>query len=195
MTNIRQWLDSLSLAQYAEAFEENDIDREILRELTEQDLEKLGVGSLGHRKKLLKAISSLAREEPPGLDSRHDSESTVSRPSLGGEAERRQLTVMFADLVGSTELSQKLDPEDLREVNRAYQDTTKAVIEDNGGFVAKYMGDGVLAYFGYPQAHEDDAERSVRAGIELVERVPKLGIVPELAVRVALRPVPWSWVR
>ena len=124
MTNIRQWLDSLNLAQYAEAFEENDIDREILRELTERDLEKLGVGSLGHRKKLLKAISSLAREEPPGLDSRHDSESTASRPSLGGEAERRQLTVMFADLVGSTELSQKLDPEDLREVNRAYQDTT-----------------------------------------------------------------------
>ena len=148
---------------------QNDIDAEVLSELTDGDLEKFGV-SLGHRKRLLKAIASLGSQEPaanlalPSRRSTHVPEA----------AERRQLTVMFCDLVGSTALSARLDPEDVREIVGAYHHCCADLIAKAGGFVAKYMGDGVLAYFGYPQAHEHDAERAVHAGLALVEAVPKL---------------------
>ena len=170
MDNIAHWLSQLGLGQYADVFTENAIDEEVLQDLVESDLEKLGI-KLGHRKKLLKAISTLqAGSTISPVDSPGDS---TASPSVGAirpaEAKRRQLTIMFCDLVGSTELSGKLDPEDLRNVNLTYQGACKAVIEHYDGFVARYMGDGVLAYFGYPQAHEDDAERAIHAGLGIVE--------------------------
>ncbi|MBR0750269.1 hypothetical protein JQ582_40850 [Bradyrhizobium japonicum] len=151
MQQIAEWLDTLGLGQYAQRFAENDIDPSVLRELTDNDLEKLGV-SLGHRKKMLRAIAEIAE--------------TGRRPvrTPWTPAERRQLTVMFADLVGSTALSTRLDPEDLREIIGAYHRCCAQEIEKFGGFVARYLGDGVLAYFGYPRADEDDAERAVGAG-------------------------------
>jgi hypothetical protein len=166
--DVAVWLRGLGFEQYETLFRENDIDAEVLSDLTDGDLEKIGV-SLGHRKRLLKAIAILGLTE------------TAAKPApplppqtSPDAAERRQLTVMFCDLVGSTALSARLDPEDLRGIIGAYQRCCAALIERNGGFVAKYMGDGVLAYFGYPQAHEHDAERAVQAGLAVVEAAPKL---------------------
>jgi hypothetical protein len=161
------WLRSLGLGQYEAAFRENAIDLSILPDLTDQDLEKIGV-LLGHRRKLLRAIAN--------LETQMTSASTVASPattdaSPRDAAERRQVTVMFSDLVGSTALSVRMDPEDLREVISAYQNCVAETVQRFSGFVAKYMGDGVLVYFGYPQAHEDDAERAVRAGLELITAV------------------------
>jgi class 3 adenylate cyclase/tetratricopeptide (TPR) repeat protein len=153
-------LRSLGLEQYLQAFRVNAIDGEVLASLTTAELQEIGVGPLGHRKKILAAIRDLTAD-------------SASQPLGGSEphggAQHRQLTIMFADLVGSTQLSQQLDPEDLREISRAYQDAAKSAIGRFDGNVAKYMGDGVLAYFGYPHSHEDDAERAVRAGLALVE--------------------------
>jgi class 3 adenylate cyclase len=158
---ITTWLDGIGLAQYATVFVENAIDPGILPDLTETDLERLGV-ALGHRKRMLRAIASL-------------SGASATTPVLPqSEAERRQLTVLFCDLVGSTALAVKLDPEDLREVIRGFQSSCAAVISQMGGYVARFMGDGLLAYFGYPQAHEDDAERAVRTGLALVAKVSQL---------------------
>ena len=147
MQQIVDWLQKLGLGQYAQRFAENDITFVILPDLTDQDLEKIGVASLGHRRQLLRAIAELkgapefgTAAAPPAP--RHDT------------AERRQVTVMFSDLVGSTALSARMDPEDLREVISAYQKCVAETVQRFGGFVAKYMGDGVLVYFGYPQAHE-----------------------------------------
>ena len=166
--DIDSWLRGIDLAQYAELFRANDIDIELLGRLTNDDLKDIGVVSFGHRKKLLEAIAELAGTVPvlpqPAL----------SEPKAQDTAERRQVTVMFSDLVGSTSLSTKLDPEDLRTVIAAYHRCATEVVERNGGFVAKYMGDGMLAYFGYPKAHEHDAEHAVRAALALVEAVPKL---------------------
>jgi class 3 adenylate cyclase len=134
--------------------------------LTDQDLKDLGV-SLGHRRKMLRAIAELAGPTTP-------QPTALTEPKPQDFAERRQLTVMFCDLVGSTALSARLDPEDLRGIIGAHHRCCTELIERNGGFVAKYMGDGVLAYFGYPRAHEHDAERAARAGLALVEAVPKL---------------------
>src|SRR6185437_4385606 len=171
----------LGLGQYAQRFAENYIDASVLRDLTDQDLEKIGI-PLGHRKKLLRAIRELADASaaPPPA--------TAFRPAPSDSAERRQLTVMFIDLVGSTALSTRLDPEDLQEIIGAYHRCCAKVITQSGGFVARYLGDGVLAYFGYPQAHEDDAEQAVRAGLALVEAVAKLdaGQAPSLHVRVGI---------
>lgn len=180
MTDIRQWLEQRGLGEYAELLVENEVDIEVLPELQDADLEKIGF-ALGPRKKLLKAIRELdsSRAGNPVQE-------TTPKSPPSGDAERRQLTVMFADLVGSTELSQQLDPEDLREINRAYQDAATAAIEKYEGFVARYMGDGVLAYFGYPRAHEDDAERALRAGMELTESVRNLDADVALAVRVGI---------
>ena len=165
--DIGIWLRSLGIEQYETLFRENDIDVEVLSDLTDGDLEKIGV-SLGHRKRLLKAVAALAGPAPA-------SRTTFTPIPLAPEAaERRQLTVMFCDLVGSTALSARLDPEDVREIVGAYHHCCADLIAKAGGFVAKYMGDGVLAYFGYPQAHEHDAERAVHAGLALVEAVPKL---------------------
>ena len=166
--DVGDWLRSLGLGQYEALFRENEIDAEVLADLTDGDLEKLGV-PMGHRKRLLKAIASLNAIETPAKAT-----SPTPTPPAQDVAERRQLTVMFCDLVGSTAMSARLDPEDMREVIGAYHRCCAALIERNGGFVAKYMGDGVLAYFGYPQAHEHDAERAVQAGLAIVEAAPKL---------------------
>ena len=163
--DIPAWLRGLGLEQYAPEFRDNDIDGEVLRRLTGEDLRELGVTSIGHRRRLLDAIAALADEPPAALD-------TQARAG----AERRQLTVMFCDLVGSTELSAHLDPEDLREVIVAYHRTVAEGVAGFNGFVAKYMGDGVLVYFGYPQAHEDDAERAVRAGLGVIDAVRRLDV-------------------
>jgi class 3 adenylate cyclase/tetratricopeptide (TPR) repeat protein len=166
---IAAWLASLGLERYEPAFRENEIDAEVLPELTETDLAALGL-PVSPRRKLLTAIAAL-REGARLLPA---AEQPVQAAAPIAEAERRQLTVMFCDLVGSTALSARLDPEDLRSVIRAYHRCVAAVIERGGGFVAKYMGDGVLAYFGYPRADEHDAERAVRAGLGLVEAVAGL---------------------
>jgi class 3 adenylate cyclase/predicted ATPase len=168
VSSIAEWLLSLGMPQYTQRFSEDDIDLDVLGELTDQDFDRLGV-SVGHRRRMLKALRELGGSSPATA---HVATATpaASQPS----AERRQLTVMFCDLVGSTALSGQLDPEDLRGIIGVYHRCCAELIERSGGFVAKYMGDGVLAYFGYPQAHEDDAERAVRAGLALVDAVPKL---------------------
>jgi class 3 adenylate cyclase/predicted ATPase len=168
MQHIAEWLKTLGMSEYTQRFADNDIDESVLRDLTEQHLEKLGV-SLGHRLKMLRAISELATAP---IVARQPPAASVSNPS--DAAERRQLTVVFCDLVGSTALSGRFDPEDLRSIIAVYHRCCTELVERNGGCVAKYMGDGVLAYFGYPRAHEHDAERAVRAGLALVEGVPKL---------------------
>ena len=168
MQQIADWLEKLGMSEYARRFAENDIDTSVLRHLTDQDLKELGV-SLGHRRKMLAAIAELASAVPgspqPAVDRAEASQDT---------AERRQVTVMFSDLVGSTALSARMDPEDLREVISAYQKSVAETVRRFDGFVAKYMGDGVLVYFGYPHSHEDDAERAVRAGLEIIGAVARL---------------------
>jgi class 3 adenylate cyclase len=175
--DISEWLEALGLGKYVEVFAENEIDCEALPHLTEDDLKEIGV-ALGARRKLLAAIARLEDKIGP----RPDSE--ISGDRLGAtEAERRQLTVMFCDLVGSTELSHKLDPEDLREVMRRYQDAVAGAITRYEGYVAKFLGDGVLAYFGWPQAHEDQAERAVRAGLDAVAEVARLTLDNNVALQ------------
>jgi class 3 adenylate cyclase len=177
--DVGGWLRSLGLGQYEALFRASDIDADILPELTEVDLEKLGV-SLGHRKRLLRAISGLAAAE------------TLATPSAStgakaqDAAERRQLTVMFCDLVGSTPLSTRFDPEDLREIVGSYHRCVADTVARFSGFVAKYMGDGVLIYFGYPEAHEDDAERAARAGLAVIDAVGQLATQEPLNVRIGI---------
>src|SRR5262245_30835667 len=162
--DVGGWLRSLGLGQYEALFRASEIDADILPALTEVDLEKLGV-PLGHRKRLLRAISGLTAAETSAAPA------ASTGPKPHDAAERRQLTVMFCDLVGSTALSVRFDPEELREEIRAYQNTVSGVVARYDGFVAKFVGDGVLAYFGYPRAHEDDAERAVRAGLDIAAAV------------------------
>src|ERR1700739_2108872 len=173
--DIVVWLRSLGRGEEEGVFRENEIDETVLPSLAEGDLKQLGVTALGHRVKLLEAIAAL-RNDASGKAPFVDAATTSSTPSARPEdrAERRQVTVMFSDLVGSTALSGRMDPEDLRELISAYQKCATETVARFGGFVAKYMGDGVLVYFGYPQAHEDDAERAVRAGLELVAAVSAL---------------------
>jgi len=177
--DVGGWLRNLGLGQYEALFRANEIDADILPELTEADFEKLGV-PLGHRKRLLRAISGLATAETSAAPFA----STGATPH--DAAERRQLTVMFCDLVGSTALSARLDPEDLRRIIGAYHRGVTEIVEGFGGFVARYMGDGVLVYFGYPRAHEDDAERATRCGLALVDRVPQLVQGEEFQARVGI---------
>ena len=168
--DIAAWLRDLGLERYAQAFLGNHIDLRVLRSLTDDDLKELGVASLGHRKQLLEAIAALrAPAGQPAAGAEPGAAATTPR-----KAERRQLTVLFCDLVGSTELSARLDPEDLGAVMRTYQNCCADVVRRWDGHVARYLGDGVLAYFGWPQAHEDDAERAVRAGLDLVAAVGRL---------------------
>src|SRR5215472_391213 len=164
--DVLGWLRNLGLEQYEAIFRDNDIDASLLLSLTNEDLKEIGVASLGHRRKLLEAIAVL-RAEQVGV-------AVGPTPVAAPEAERRQLTVMFCDLVGSTLLSARLDPEDLREVYAAYHRAVAHVVRSFDGFVAKYMGDGVLVYFGYPQAHEDDAERAVRAALSAIDAIGRL---------------------
>jgi class 3 adenylate cyclase/tetratricopeptide (TPR) repeat protein len=161
--DVALWLRSLGLAQYEQAFRDNAVDADILPRLTSDDLKDIGVHAVGHRRKLLDAISRLDR-------------SPAHPATVSAEAERRQLTVMFCDLVESTTLASALDPEEYRAVLNAYHEACSGTVAEFGGFVAKYMGDGVLAYFGYPQAHEDDAVRAVRAGLALTEEVARVPV-------------------
>lgn len=162
--DVAQWLRSLGLAQYEQAFRDNAVDVDTLPRLTSDDLKEIGVQAVGHRRKLLDAIAHLDR--------------SLAHPAdVDAEAERRQLTVMFCDLVESTALASALDPEEYRAILNAYHGVCARTVAAFGGFVAKYMGDGVLAYFGYPQAHEDDAVRAVRASLALTEEVPHV-LVP-----------------
>ena len=180
MQPIAEWLANIGLERYAPAFAENDIDFSVLPHLTDADLERIGV-SLGHRRKILAAIAGLvggAQSAPQPVR---------SEPKPQETAKRRQVTVMFSDLVGSTTLSARMDPEDLREVISSYQKCVAETVSHFGGFVAKYMGDGVLVYFGYPQAHEDDAERTVRAGLALIAAVGALKAASPLQTRVFFR--------
>ena len=187
------WLRSLDLGKYEAAFRENEIDETVLPNLTAEDLKELGVTALGHRRKLLDAISAL-RGDAGGKSPHADiaTASSAPRPPPEDRAERRQVTVMFSDLVGSTALSARMDPEDLREVISAYQTCVAETVRRFGGFLAKYMGDGVLVYFGYPQAHEDDAERAVRAGLELVAAVSALKASVSLQTRQSASRLDWS---
>ncbi len=184
--DVADWLRKLGLEQYEPAFRANEIDARVLRSLTAEDLKDLGMTLVGHRRRLLDAIAELGSPLPfpplPGLVPGITGEGRV-----GGEAERRQLSVMFCDLVGSTALSSRLDPEDLREVIAVYHRAVAEIVAQFDGFVAKYMGDGVLAYFGYPRAHEDDAERAVRAALGVVDAVGRLDVkFVELQARVGI---------
>lgn len=190
---VSAWLDSLDLSIYGEPFEHNAITWDVLPELNEDDLKALGV-LLGHRKILLRAIAQLSQNAATGPISMSASAIPEEQPSSSPErnqAERRQLTVMFCDLVGSTALSCQLDPEDLQEVIRRFLDACSQVIGRLDGYIAKYMGDGMLAYFGYPHAHENDAERAVHAGLAILDTVKVFNLdnshpQPGIAVRIGI---------
>jgi class 3 adenylate cyclase len=174
--DVADWLRKLGLERYEPAFRANEVDARVLPSLTAEDLKDLGVNLVGHRRRLLDAIAALGAEP-----------AAVVQVPAPAAAERRQLTVTFCDLVGSTALSARLDPEDYREVITAYHRAVADVVNGLDGFVAKYMGDGVLVYFGYPQAHEDDAERAVRAGLAVIDAVGRLDVKSvELQSRVGI---------
>ena len=183
--DVSAWLQRLGLGQYEAAFRDNEIDGNVLPTLTAEDLKELGVAALGHRRRLLTAIAELGGSPvapwPAAVVG-------PAPPAPTEVAERRQLTVMFCDLVGSTAMSARLDPEDMREVIRTYQDACSGAIARYDGFVAKFMGDGVLAYFGFPRAHEEDAERAVRAGLDIFAVVAKLEteVKDQLQVRIGI---------
>ncbi len=175
--DVGDWLRRLGLGRYEAAFRDNAVDDVVLPTLTAEDLKALGVASVGHRRKIIAAIEDLNFESAPNVEGVPRGppprpEATVASSMDGGE--RRQLTVMFCDLVGSTAMSVQLDPEDMLEVILAYQDACSRAVVRYDGFVAHFLGDGVLAYFGFPRAHEDDAERAVRAGLELAATIAKL---------------------
>jgi class 3 adenylate cyclase len=176
---LSDWLEKLGMSEYVERFAENKIDVSVLRHLTDQDLKDIGV-ALGHRRKMLAAIAEVGGAAPVSP------QVVLTEPKPQDTAERRQVTVMFSDLVGSTALSGRMDPEDLREVISAYHKCVADTVQRFGGFVAKYMGDGVLVYFGYPQAHEDDAERAVQAGLDLIQAVGGLKSSAPLQARVGI---------
>src|SRR5262249_17077780 len=181
--DLGSWLRNLGLEQYEAIFRDNAIDDTVLPDLTDQDLEKLGV-LLGHRRRLLRAIANF--EAAKGVSPIPAGAVPPSAPVTQDTADRRQVTVMFSDLVGSTALSARMDPEDLREVIAAYHKCVAEIVRRFEGFVAQYLGDGVLVYFGYPQAHEDDAERAIRAGLELIAAVIALKTPAPLQTRVGI---------
>ena len=182
--DIDAWLRSLGLERYEAAFRENEIDETVLPNLTAEDLKDLGVGIVGHRRKILDAIGALRVDESTKASS--STAAPKAETVVEDRAERRLVTVLFSDLVGSTALSARMDPEDVREVISAYQTCVADTVGRFGGFVAKYMGDGVLVYFGYPQAHEDDAERAVSAALELIAAVGALKSPTPLHTRVGI---------
>jgi len=193
--DVAVWLRELGLEEYEPAFRANAIDARVLPRLTAEDLKDLGVGLVGHRRRLLDAIAALGTGESPLAPSPLPIPAASPLPNppplagegrVGVEAERRQLTVMFCDLVGSTALSTRFDPEDLRELIGTYHRAVADTVGRFDGYVAKYMGDGVLVYFGYPQAHEEDAERAVRAGLAVVDTVRGLATLERLEVRLGV---------
>jgi class 3 adenylate cyclase len=173
MRSLLSWLQSIGLERHARALQDSGVDLDIIGNLTEQDLRELGL-NLGDRRPMVAAIASLQATVP----------AAPSSDLSPGPAERRQLTVLFCDLVGSTELSQKLDPEELRRLIRAYHDACAAAVSPFQGCIAQYLGDGVVVYFGYAQSHEGEAERAVRAGLRILERVPEVS--PDLRVRIGI---------
>ena len=179
--DIARWLEGLGLGQYAQAFAQNNIELDVVPDLSEDDLKELGL-KIGDRRRLQRAVQALS-------PTRHEPAPTPSppQPAVSGEAERRQLTLLFCDLVGSTALSARLDPEDMREILRAYQQACAGVIARYDGYVAKFMGDGVYAYFGYPRAHEDDAERAINAGLGIVEAIGALEGDLKVQIRLKVR--------
>ena len=179
MQDIANWLKAVCLGEYAQRFADNAIDLSVIRDLTEQDLRDLGVLLL-HRRKILRAIAELPAAPAPT--------ETATEPALRDAPERRHLTVMICDLVGSTALSSRLDPEDMRAVIDAYHAACARITRSYDGFLAEFRGDGILAYFGYPFAHEDDAERTVRAGLEIIAAVARLETraAEPLAVRIGI---------
>jgi class 3 adenylate cyclase len=189
VSTVAEWLASLGLSEHAQ---HRIDDPSVLPHLTDQDLKDIGI-PLGHRRKMLAAIS----EAGAAAASASPRSSPATEPRPQDTAERRRLTVMFIDLVGSTALSTRLDPEDLRGVINTYHRCATGLVEGHGGFVAKYMGDGVLGYLGYPRAHEHDAEQAVRAAPATVEARPKLATAsdPPLQVRVGIATGLWSWRR
>ena len=180
MQQIADWLEQLGMSEYAKCFAENRIDVSVLCYLTDQDLKEIGI-PLGHRRKILAAISELTSVAA----SMHKS-GGLMEPDIRDSAERRQVTVMFVDLVDWVGLSGRMDPEDLREVISDYQNCAAKTVGHFDGFVARYMGDGVLVFFGYPRAQEDDAERAVRAGLELIAAVAGLRTRASLQARVGI---------
>ena len=184
--DLSGWLRSLGLEQYEAAFRQNAIDDSVLPSLTAEDLKELGVGAVGHRRKLLDAIAALRAEasaKTPGPDAL-----PVTDRTANDTAERRHLTVMICDLVGSTALSARLDPEDMNAVLDAYHAACARIMLAYDGFIGDFRGDGILAYFGYPRAHEDDAERTVRAGLDIIAAVARLETraAEPLAVRIGI---------
>src|SRR5260370_7751372 len=187
-TDLTEWLGRHGLGQYAKTFAENNIEYSVLPDLTENDLEKLGVEWLGHRKKLVREIEGLTGARQATGTTTAVSNATVVPPSLEQhrEAEFRQITVMFCDLVGSTQLSEKLDPEDLQKLIDAYRIECSTAIGRYGGEVARYFGDGVMAFFGWPRAHDDDAVRAIHAGLEIVAGVTQISGSVTLNCRVGV---------
>src|SRR5215472_2696155 len=180
MKGVAEWLASIGLTEYAQRFADNGIDLSVIRDLTEQDLKDLGV-LLGHRRRILRAIAELDEVAPAPTE-------TATEPALRDEPERRHLTVMICDLVGSTALSARLDPEEMGAVMDAYHAACARITRTYDGFLGDFRGDGILAYFGYPRAHEDDAERTVRAGLEIIAAVARLETqaAEPLAVRIGI---------
>jgi class 3 adenylate cyclase/tetratricopeptide (TPR) repeat protein len=181
--DLKTWLSSVGLGSHADRFADHGVDWDVLFELTEADLRELGL-SLGDRKRLMRALAGLrkAQSEPAPVARRDE-----TAPNLA--AERRPITVMFVDLVGSTPMSEKLDPEDMRDVLRVFHANCAAAIEAEDGHIARTMGDGVLVYFGYPRAHEDDAARAVRSALAIVDglREPNEGLAAQHGVRLQTR--------
>jgi class 3 adenylate cyclase/tetratricopeptide (TPR) repeat protein len=186
---VSRWLERLGLGQYAEQFSANDIDASLLPKLDHDTLQAIGVASVGHRLRILEAAATLGADAVPSPTGAPRAERPASEASAAAQGERRQLTVMFCDLVGSTELSGRLDPEVLREVVRAYQQAVEGVTQRFGGHVAQLLGDGLLVYFGYPVAHEDDAARAVHAALGIPEVLDRLNerLMAEHSVRLAAR--------
>jgi class 3 adenylate cyclase len=169
--DVAHWLRDLGLERYEAAFRANDVNAQLLPNLTADDLKDLGISSVGHRRQLLEAIAALGIKDPPAVDPNLPHSPTGTTGPLETSAERRPLSVMFCDLIGSTALSARLDPEDLRQVIRTYQECVATTIKQFDGFIARYVGDGVLIYFGWPEARETDAERAVRAGLAVAAAV------------------------
>jgi class 3 adenylate cyclase len=194
MKTIRTWLETVGLTQYAEAFESSDVDLDVLSSLNEVDLEKLGV-SLGHRKRMLRALAEIQTDANdvaatigpiPATNAPLAKSPSAIEVTSAESGERRQLTVMFCDLVGSTALSEKLDPEELSALLHDYRTRCGEVIARYDGFVARYVGDGILTYFGWPKAHEEDAERALRAALEIVQAVKHASSTEALSVRIGI---------
>ena len=185
MTPFGKWLAEIGLGRHEQIFASNEIDFDIIRSLTDADLREFGL-AWGDRKRLLQAVARLDERRAADTSTPATASGPPAEDALSPGGERRQLTVMFCDLVGSTALSGKLDPEDLRSLLHAYRTHCGEVIARYEGFVARYVGDGILTYFGWPTAHEEDAERAVRAALEIVHTVKQASSTEDLSVRIGI---------